>query len=87
MNSEDGIKAAIVEALNESQSDRSVGLEAERIGNILEFVDSFGFVQLIMDIENRLKIEVDLTDVDLGSIVEFDNLVQFFRMQKAKISP
>lgn len=45
--------------------------------DLLEFVDSFGFVQLLMSIEAPLDIELDLTSVDLGSIVRFGDLVAF----------
>lgn len=45
--------------------------------DLLEFVDSFGFVQLLMTVEEPLGIQLDLTTVDLGAIVRFDDLVKF----------
>ena len=54
--------------------------------DLLEYVDSFGFVQLLMSIEQPLGIELDLTSVDLGSIVRFGDLVAFIEKSSNKTS-
>lgn len=42
-------------------------------------VDSFGFVQLIFMIEERLNIELDLEDTSLSELVQSASLVRFLR--------
>lgn len=50
--------------------------------DLLEFVDSFDFVRMLMTLEEVLSLELDLTAIDLGHIVNVGNLIQFIRMQK-----
>ena len=45
--------------------------------NLLEVVDSFGFAELILEMEAELQVELPLDQVDLASIVHVDNLVSF----------
>jgi acyl carrier protein len=45
--------------------------------SILEFVDSFGLVNVIMDVESRLGVTIDLAEVDLGELVRFASFVSF----------
>jgi len=45
--------------------------------NLLELVDSFGFAELILEIESDLQIELPLDRVDLASIVHVDRLISF----------
>lgn len=45
--------------------------------NLLEMVDSFGFAELILDMESALDIELPLDRVDLADIVHVENLVAF----------
>lgn len=54
--------------------------------DLLEFVDSFGFVQLLMSIEAPLGVELDLTSVDLGSIARFGDLVTFVAKYVEEVS-
>jgi len=54
--------------------------------DLLEFVDSFGFVQLLMSIEAPLGVELDLTSVDLGSIARFGDLVTFVTKYVEEVS-
>ena len=49
--------------------------------NLLTIVDSFGFVQLVVAIEERLGIELDLDGVDLGDLVTSTSLVTFIQNQ------
>lgn len=49
--------------------------------NLLDVVDSFGFVQLVMEMEQRLGIELDLERVDLDTLVEPTLLVSFLQSQ------
>lgn len=72
------IKTEITGALAKMVPDRLLdNPTVEGHQDLLEFVDSFGFVQLLMSIEEPLGIELDLTNVDLGAIVRFDDLVAF----------
>lgn len=45
--------------------------------NLLELVDSFGFAELILELEAELDVELPLTEVDLGSIVHVNKLISF----------
>ena len=47
--------------------------------NLLTIVDSFGFVQLVAAIEERLGIELDLDGVDLADLVNSRSLVNFLQ--------
>ena len=72
------VKSEITKALSTMVPDRlmdSTAIEGHQ--DLLEFVDSFGFVQLLMAVEEPLGVELDLTTVDLGSIVRFDDLTAF----------
>lgn len=72
------VRAEITKTLARMVPDRLLDdptVEGHR--DLLEFVDSFGFVQLLMAVEEPLGIELDLTTVDLGSIVRLDDLTAF----------
>jgi len=72
------VRSEITKALAKMAPDRLLDDPVvEGHQDLLEFVDSFGFVQLIMAIEEPLGVELDLTSVDLGSIVRFDDLTTF----------
>jgi acyl carrier protein len=72
------IKLELTRALAKAAPDRlGASPELDDHQDLLEFVDSFGFVQLLMTIEVPLGIELDLTTVDLGDIVRFGDLVTF----------
>jgi acyl carrier protein len=74
----DIVKAEIICALAFMAPDRlskTSALEEEQ--DLLEFIDSFGFVQLLMSVEEPLGVELDLTTVDLGAIVRFGDLAAF----------
>ena len=72
------VRAEITKALAEMAPDRlASNTVVDGNQDLLEFVDSFGFVQLLMAIEAPLGVELDLTTVDLGSIVRFDDLTAF----------
>ena len=74
----DIVRAEITKSLAELAPDRLLDNPViDDHQDLLEFVDSFGFVQLLMAIEGPLNIELDLTSIDLGSIVRFDDLVAF----------
>lgn len=45
--------------------------------NLLELVDSFGFAELMLDLETSLGVELPLDQVDLASIVQIDRLIGF----------
>ncbi len=45
--------------------------------NILEFVDSFGLVNVLLALESRLDITLDLADVDLASLTRFGDFLDF----------
>jgi acyl carrier protein len=81
-HNEAAIRTAVIAALHEAGPQRE-GMLNDPPSNLLEVVDSFGFVQIIMSVENALKLNLDLTEVDLGSIVEFDRLVEFLKRQSA----
>lgn len=54
--------------------------EALEIGpdqNLLELVDSFGFAELVLDMETTLGVQLPLERVDLASIVHVDRLITF----------
>lgn len=75
---ETDVRTEITHALKSIAPDRLASYDAISDGqDLLEFIDSFGFVQLLMSIEPPLGIELDLTAVDLGSIVQFGALVNF----------
>jgi acyl carrier protein len=72
------VRAEITKALAEMAPDRLAdNTVVDGNQDLLEYVDSFGFVQLLMAIEGPLGVELDLTTVDLGSIVRFDDLTAF----------
>ncbi len=74
----DIVRTAIAKALSDLAPDRMIDqtvLNDQQ--DLLEFVDSFGFIQLLMAIEEPLEIELDLTSIDIGTIVRFDDLVAF----------
>lgn len=52
--------------------------------NLLELLDSFSFVELIFELEDKLGIEIDLADTDLSEIVHFQNLTQFVSQQRER---
>lgn len=81
------VRAEITGALARMAPERfSNKLAIEGDQDLLEFVDSFGFVQLLMAIEEPLGIELDLTTTDLGSIVRFDDLIAFI-LKSSSTSP
>lgn len=49
--------------------------------NLMTIVDSFGFVQLVAMLEQRLGIELDLEGVDLGDLVVSTSLISFLQDQ------
>lgn len=72
------VRNEITHALQSIVPDRLASYDAiSDDQDLLEFIDSFGFVQLLMSIEPPLGVELDLTAVDLGSIVRFGDLVGF----------
>lgn len=78
------IEEQVIKALSAIVPDRvSETSPIDSDQDLLEFVDSFGFVQLLMSIEAPLGIELDLTTTDLGSIVRFNDLVAFLSRSAA----
>ena len=72
----------VIEALRESlcrrlPTERHGDLLVEPGQNLLELVDSFGFAELILELESELDVELPLKDVDLASIVHADRLISF----------
>lgn len=57
--------------------ERRSGILTEPEQNLLELVDSFGFAELILELESELNVELPLNEVDLGSIVHVDRLISF----------
>ena len=45
--------------------------------NLLEFVDSFSFANLLMQVEQRLGIAFDLADVNIAELTQLDTLLHF----------
>lgn len=78
--SEEQIRQALRAALIE-HGPGTLGEGGDLPANLLQVVDSFGFVQIIMAIEAALGISADLDDVDLEELVHLDNLVSFLQMQ------
>lgn len=48
---------------------------------LLEFVDSFGFFTLILEVERQLNLRVDLSEVDISKLAYVGGLVEFFIQQ------
>lgn len=74
----DSVAIALRESLSrhlppESRDQFSIGPDQ----NLLELVDSFGFAELILELEAELDIELPLNQVDLASIVHVDRLIGF----------
>ncbi|MEE9303380.1 MAG: phosphopantetheine-binding protein [Thiotrichaceae bacterium] len=57
------------------------GTDIDGDQNLLELIDSFGFVELIVELEDKLGIEIDLSEIDLSEIVHFKNLTKFVSQQ------
>lgn len=69
---------ALMDSLARLQKAKSVeDLSADPTFNLLELVDSFGFAELILDLEKSLDVELPLDQVDLASIVHADRLISF----------
>lgn len=47
--------------------------------DLLEIVDSFEFVRLVLDLEASLDVELPLDQIDLASIAKIDRLIDFIR--------
>lgn len=79
---EDTITEAVAAAVR-ARATRNGGTIGEMRGdqNLLEFVDSFGFLNLILHVEQVLGMELDLSEVDLSELVQFGELVDFLRRQ------
>ena len=78
--SEDDIKAEITNALRTIAPDRLAEHGAIACNqDLLHLVDSFGFIQVLMAIEEPLGVELDLAGVDLSDIVRLDDLIIFIQ--------
>ncbi|MGI9417953.1 MAG: hypothetical protein ACR2RA_08965 [Geminicoccaceae bacterium] len=76
--SRDTVHEALRAVLNRRiPDDRKERLSIEPEQNLLEVVDSFGFAELILEMEAELQVELPLDQVDLASIVHVDSLVSF----------
>lgn len=80
----DQAQEEVLEALLSATSGRH-GATASRQSalpeNLLTVVDSFGFVQLVAALEERLGIELDLDGVELGDLVVSTSLINFLQQQ------
>ena len=45
--------------------------------DLLEIVDSFEFVRLVLDLEASLEVQLPLDQIDLASIAKIDRLIEF----------
>ena len=63
---------------------RQQPIEVHADQSLLEFVDSFGFVNLLLEIEADLGLELDLSNVDLADVVVFGGLIGFIQEQGGK---
>lgn len=52
--------------------------------NLLELIDSFGFVELLTDLERTLEIELELEGVDLAEMVHVENLIAIVCQQAVR---
>ncbi len=78
--SEDHIRTEITNALRTIVPDKlsdhgTIACDQD----LLNLVDSFGFIQVLMAIEEPLGVELDLAGVDLGDIVRLNDLVVFIQ--------
>lgn len=78
--SEDDIRAEITNALRTIVPDKladhgTIACDQD----LLHLVDSFGFIQVLMAIEEPLGVELDLADIDLSEIVRLDDLIIFIQ--------
>lgn len=78
--SKDSIKQAVYEALLEHSPQNMEGAQSLP-SNLMEVVDSFGFFQVFMSVEQKLGINADLDGIEIGNIVELDHLVSFLEGQ------
>ena len=81
---DDQIREQTLEALFSAivQDDAAAAADQSRLpDNLLTIVDSFGFVQLVAALEERLGFELDLKDVDIGNLVVSALLIDFVRQQ------
>lgn len=78
--SKDNIRQAVYEALIEHSPQSMEGAENPP-SNLMEIVDSFGFFQVFMSVEQKLGINADLDGIEIGNIVELDHLVSFLEAQ------
>lgn len=76
-------REAVLEALVKATTDGSVQAAAldDLPDNLLEIVDSFGFVQLVFALEERLTIDLDLEGVELGDLTQPMTLIRFLQSQ------
>ena len=70
----EALKAGICRHVPQGHKGR---LSIEPTQNLLELVDSFGFADLVMELETELDVELPLDQVDLASIVHADRLINF----------
>jgi acyl carrier protein len=55
---------------------------------VTDFIDSFGFLELIEEFSDRLSLELSLADVDIGEILRVGPLASFMEQnQVAKAQP
>lgn len=52
-------------------------LSIEQNPNLLDYIDSFEFAELIADLEASLDVELPLDQVDIASIAHIDRLIVF----------
>ena len=74
----DTVRREICKALSDMVPER-IGLETniDPGQNLLEFIDSLQFVYLVSAVEEALKIELHLRTVNLETIVQIDDLVDY----------
>lgn len=56
-------------------------IEVHANQSLLEFVDSFGFVNLLLEVEADLGFELDLSHTDVADLVFLDGLIGFIQEQ------
>jgi acyl carrier protein len=81
---DDQTRDEILEALLSATSSSHAATAFEQTTlpeNLLTIVDSFGFVQLVAALEERLGIELDLDGVELGDLVVSASLIDFLQSQ------
>ena len=71
------VESVVLDGLARLRRQPSIEIRPDQ--SLLEFVDSFGFVNLLLEIEADLGLELDLSQVDLADIVVFGGLIGFIQ--------